>query len=333
MSLRTTTSKLSKVGIKKETVEGTLETTGYRGLLVTGFTAVESGDFATQQRIGGAKGMSFQGNSGSHQEVSFTIIAGSGSATMATMIDIIDMIMGNDAVTGADPFTHTFTLNASPAVMPSWSLFHDDGAADFRAFTGFKPNTVTINIDKSAPVITMDIAGFAWEEIDTTDKSPVFVGGIAVYNPRKVKISFAGSIAANFSTASIELSQNAAVHNTLNDTGVPGTIQGETLNAIVSLEGLWDTGTGEQSSAIRTIWLNKTISSNLVVEFGPSQTNDGFKLTLPKWAPTAQTSRDLAVGEFLPQTLTAEAIHQDDAATNGFKIEIFNAQGGDWDTL
>lgn len=333
MALQVTTSKISEVGIKRETTHGTIGSGSYRGLLVTNFTSAESGDFAVQQRIAGTKGMSFQGNSGSNQDVSFTIIAGSGDSAMATMIDIIDMIMGNDAVTGSDPFTHTFTLAASPTPMPSWTLFHDDNNSNFRVFRGFVPDTLTINIDKSAATITMDVSGFAWDEGDTTDKSPSFTGGISIYNPRKAAL-FIGALALeNFNTATIEISQAAAVHNTINNTGVPSQIDGETLNCIVTLDGLWNEGTGQLSDSIRTAFLDKAITSALVVQFGLSQTNDGFRLTLPKWAITSHTAKDLAVGEFLPQVLTAEAIHQDDVATNGFKIEIFNTEAGDWDTL
>ncbi len=334
MALQVTTSKLSKVGIKRESTHGTIGVGSYRGLLVTNFTSVEAGDFATQQRIGGSKGMSFQGNSGSNQDVSFTILAGSGDSAMATMIDIIDMIMGNDTVSGSSPnFTHKFTLAASPTPMPSWTIFHDDNNSNFRVFRGFVPDSVTINIDKSAPVITIDVSGFAWDEGDTTDKSPSFTAGVKVYNPRVAEILIGGTIVDNFTTATIELSQAAAVHNTINQTGVPSQIDGETLNAIVTLEGLWNEGASQQSDAIRTAFLNKSITNNLAVSFGVGPSTDFFTLNLPKWASTAQTAKDLAVGEFLPQTLTAEAIHEDDAATNGFDVIIVNGVAGDWDTL
>lgn len=333
MALQVTTSKLSKIGIKRESTQGTIASGSYRGLLVTNFTSVESGDSAVQQRIGGAKGMSFQGNSGSNQDISFTIIAGSGDSAMATMIDIIDMIMGNDTVTGSDPFTHTFTLDASPTPMPSWTIFHDDNNSNFRVFRGFVPDSVTINIDKSAPTITMDVSGFAWDEADDNDKSPSFTAGVTIYTPRTADVLIGAFRLDNFNTATVEISQAAAVHNTINATGVPSQIDGETLNAIVTLDGLWNEGANQQSDNLRNAFLNKTITSNLIVQFGPTPVSDFFKLTIPKFALTAQSAKDLAVGEFLPQTLTAEAIHQDDAATNGFKVEIFNTVSGDWDTL
>ncbi len=333
MALQVTTSKLSKVGIKREDVHGTADAGTYRGLLVTNFTSVESGDFAVQQRIAGSKGMSFQGNSGSNQDISFTIIAGSGDSSMATMIDIIDMIMGNDTVTGASPFTHTFALNDSPTPMPSWTLFHDDSNSNFRLFRGFVPDSVTINIDKSAPTITIDVTGFAWDEVDGPDKSPVFTSGVSIYTPRGGEVLLGGTVVDNFTSATIEISQAAAVHNTLNSLGTPSQIDGETLNCIVTLEGLWNEGASQSSDTFRNAWLAKTIQNTLKVQFGNTLSSDFFVLTLPKWATTAQTAKDLAVGEFLPQTLTAEAVHLDDAATNGFKVEIFNTLAGDWDTL
>ncbi len=333
MSLQVTSSKLSKVGIKREGTHGTIATGTYRGLLVTGFTSVETVAAETFQVIQGSKGMTDQNKSGSHQEVTFSIIAGSGSATMATMIDIIDMIMGNDVVSGADPFTHTFDLNTSPTPMPSWTLFHDDNNSNYRVFRGFVANTVTINIDKSVGAITIDVAGMAWEEKDDSDKSPVFVAAPAIYTPRTADLLIGASRLENFTTATIELSGGTVVHNTINATAFPSQIDGETLNCIVTMEGLWNEGTSQQSDNIRTAWINKTLTSNLIVQFGPTAVDDFFKLTIPFWAITSHTAKDLATGEFLPQSVTAEAVHQADAATSGFKIEIFNKLGGDWDTL
>ena len=333
MALQTTASKLSKVGIKRESVHGTIAAGTYRGLLVTNFASSEAGSFETFLYIQGSKGMADQNKSGSHMEVSFTIIAGSGSTTMATMIDIIDMIMGNDTVSGADPFTHTFALTDSPTPMPSWTLFHDDNNGNFRVFNGFVANTLTINIDKSAGAITMDVAGFAWEEASDSDKSPVFVASPAIYTPRTADLLIGATRLDNFTTASIEISNAAVVHNVINSTSFPSQIDGESLNCVVNLEGLWNEGAQQQSDNIRNAFMNKTITSNFIVQFGPTAVDDFFKLTIPKWAITSHTAKDLATGEFMPQALTLEAVHLADAPTNGFKIEIFNTLGGDWDTL
>lgn len=333
MSLIVVPSKISKIGIKREALHGVEAAGAYRGLLVTSFESNETGDFEPFQRISGVKGFSVQGNSGSHQEVSFSFVASSSDAAMATLIDILDMMFGADVVTGANPYTHTFRVSTSPSPMPSWTFYQDDGKSNHRVFTGFVPNTLTITIEKETGFIECSVEGFAWEEIDTTLKTVNFTSSVAIYTPRQAAALVGGTVLENFNSIEIEIAQEAEVHNTINDLGTPSQIDGKSLACSVSFEGFWNEGPGQLSDVIRNAFMARSVSFNLIVRFGPSQVNDGFKLTLPRWSITEHSAKNLDPAAPLPQTFVAQAIHEDDAAANGFKVEVFNTISTDWDSL
>jgi hypothetical protein len=332
MSLIAVSRKISKVGIKRETAHGTIAAGPFRGLLVTDFSSSRVSDASTYQLLSGSKGQHAQNLSGSHQEVSFTLVAGSSDASMGSLTDIMHMIFDADVVTGVNPYTHTFALSTVTQTKKSWTLFHDDGRSNYRVFRGFVVDTVSITIDKESGNIPIEVSGFAWEEVDHTIQTVDFTSGVGIYNPRQCEVFIAASILENFKTATIEFATAAAIHNTINSTAFPSQIDGQNMVCTVALEGVWNEGVSQQSDNLRTAFMNNTVVSNLFLRMGPSQVNDGFRLTIPKWVITEHSAKDLS-DETLPQSFTAEAIHEGDAATNGFKVDIFNTIATDWDAI
>ena len=318
-------ANISTVGLKYETTKGTAISGEYRQMLVSNFTSNDVKDQAGYSVVAGYKGRYGKNQSGSHQEIGFTINAGSSATDQASLLDIMYLLMDADTVTGSNPYTHTFSQAGATVAKPSVTLFHNDGRSNFRDFPGFVIDTASISIDKENGAIPIEVSGLAFKEEDTTTKTLSLASNYNVYSPNTAKITIGGTTVCNFKTATIEVGCETEAHRTLCDTAYPSDIDGKALNLSVTLEGDWNEAAGSLSDTIRTAWLNGTTqTSALVISFGDSATNDYWTLTIPRWEIESNANKDLEPDALLPQTMTIYPVWEGDIATNGWSIAVLN---------
>ena len=225
-----TASEISVLGIKQESTQGTEATGDYRQLLVSSFTSTFNGDREGYKLIAGYKGAYAKNQAGRFVDVSFTIFAGSSDASQASLTDIIMMMLDVDTVTGSSPYTHTFAQETAVIPKKSWTLYHDDGNSNYRVFTGFVANEMTMTIDKTTGTVNVDVTGMAWTEADTTSKTVNLASNYNIYSPSTGKIEIGSDQINSWNPAVITLSTGAVAKMFLNDAETPAAIDGQTLN-------------------------------------------------------------------------------------------------------
>ncbi len=306
MSLSVLSGSISKVGIKSEAVHGVLEAGPFRGLLVTSFDPSPSGDFAPIKKVSGIKGAHDLGQSGEHYDLTFSVCASTSGDNAAGLGDILAMLYDIDTVSGAGPFAHLFkpTTNTDKK---SWSFYHEDGNGKRKTFTGFVASEGTIEIDKTAGVITAEVSGMSFLPDNNASVETVDFETLVSYTPVKAEILIGAVKQENWEKITITFSTGAAPVQTINASAGPSRITGVTQDLNVSLEGVWD---DTFSTLYRDAYFNHTnVALDLIIKIGPVAADDQLVLTIPLWGIEEEKNKLVEPDSNLPQTVNLHALN------------------------
>lgn len=302
---------VSQIGILPETVFGVLETGDYRGLLVTDFEATPNGDFAPFTKVSGVKGNFDLGVSGESYDISFSICASTSGDTAAGLGDILAMIFDKDTITGAGPFTHTFT-NQSQVSKKSWSLMQKDGNGKTRIFRGVVVNEAVIAIVKTAGIITIEVSAVGFKPDNSATAETIDFEALKAYSPVNSKFTINTAQQDTFETITMTFSMGTEAFHTINDSANPSRITGVTQNLNVAFDGFWN---DPDSNIWRDLFgshLTVSTGNALEIIFGATTTsgNDLCTVKIPMWGLEEETNRSIEQDGTLPQVVNLHAVNQ-----------------------
>lgn len=326
----------AKVAFKRETTFGTEAAGDYRGIPLISFEPQKAGSTNTSfKKIRGIQGDIGASQGGTHYELSFSFCAGGADADQGSLIDVLNMIYGADEVTGADPFTHTFNVQNSN-VKPSWTIYYETGDAGERSiYTGFTAMSVEIEINKTGNGLSIvTVTGMAQAKSSSGVKTVDFTDGYVYWSTNTATVLESGSAVDEFETATILIESLGNPKQVISGSEGPIAMANPTLDASITFEGPWNSGTPTSQSILQTSFQNGTVvQTDMAVRIGPVTVSDSYTITFPTWACTDFTDPPLdAEGEDIRFSATIKNVHR--GATAEQHISVLNSSINiDWDTL
>lgn len=327
-------SRLGELRVAREASYGVNPGGITRGLLVENFSA---NPVKPTERVPEIRGKRLHRTvvGGAHQfDVSFMCYLhniGAPDSGFASYADFLFAIFGTDTVTGAgDPYTHTFSVNDTCSALPSFSLTHKICAFE-KTYTGFRPATVTIVIDRGTNVATCEVSGFALTENASTMGAASFCTE-QVFTPADANIIIdpggTPTDLTNYNICTIEYDLLTEVFNALSSQRYATRVIPKGLNMTVTFSGISDPD--QQTTVWRSAFLADTKNSSannkdidIIINDGTADRQITFKL--PEWYTQTPEGYNLSGEDLVPETVVCLGVGTDPTAL------ITSDENGDYD--
>ena len=325
-------SRLSEIGMIRETVHGTNPGGLTRGILVSAFSAKPIKATERVPEISGKRLHRIVIGGGTYYEISFSIFAGPINATAATVAELIHMIMGLDTVSGAGaPYTHKFTIKEASG-LPSYTLYQKitNGVdVQYKVYSGFRINTLKITFNRDEKFVSCEAAGLALIEATDTTKTLIFSVD-PIFSSRASNLTIGSADLSRYKSAVVNFENMAEVFNPLSSSVNASEILAKGLNISVEVDGLHSI---DGSPILRPIFKVDTIqTSELEIYVSDGTVNNKLSVVIPKYQVLELDNENISGEDFIPEKATFAAIHDEDPAAMPY-VELIGAHNSDYDTI
>ncbi len=248
-------SKLGALGIAKETTWGVAPTTITDGLVITSENFVPDIKVEPLVEIGGTIETRRVGRGIESWSGSIEFSCEIGGAGVAGIGEFLAAIFGTDTVTGAaDPYTHTISVK-NDAMIPSHTLWIDRNVGTYYQLQGFRPNKVTIAIDRATSTIPVTIEGIAKKEVTASSKVLSF-STEPLFSPSMVGLTIDGTTADGVEKVTIEINRELEAITGLTGIDEISVLPSKSFDIKLSATGVY--GTAKLDDTLRNAYKTRT---------------------------------------------------------------------------
>jgi hypothetical protein len=260
-------SKLGRLGVGREPSYGTAPTIT-EGLVITSEDFTPDIGVEAFEEIAGTMEYTRTGRSIEVWNGTLEFPLEIGGEGVGGIGNFLGPLWGKDVVTGTtDPYTHTLEVE-SKAELDSLTLWFDRNVGYYE-LTGFKPNTLTINIDRANKVINVTTGGTAQKESTSTDKVLQFSSELPM-TPDIVTLKIDGVIADGFERIDLEFSRELEPITGLTGTNYISHLVSKLFSAKFTGAGVF--GTTKLDETVRSKYRNRqTLNMEIEIKLSDSR--------------------------------------------------------------